>query len=433
MATLPDVKEALNEYFKLKYNYDTQIMTNKKKIMNKNFLSKREKKNEYDKLKPKCINCKRSGGTIFSRLYVPETDTTESYRELRASCGIISDPCNLNITIQLAKVELMSDLLNGIESEIKKYKNEVIEHKNKLLFGFLNTEDALEHFENIKEYISNYTSLYEQYLESYNNIVDNTEKKEELNTAITNSYIEIQKIKDCIIKMNETDNIQFARDAVSIYTTTLMPLLTTIRELKYNETIVWHNEYTGTFDLMQNKYSIPNLSFSSTNDKVISFDIGLSAVTKSKKKPIIINSSSDIEATEVGEPEPIYGDGLDGVKWNSPEYDTLWAKLPNELRTSLITDRDWMQEFMKNCVGARSRGEACKFTGSKNLILPPEIGPDGKPDFGVYIYNEAFSKLPEQTRSTYLTLKNKDGDNTMLENAMNELVAKYVKFDRGFF
>jgi hypothetical protein len=31
MATLPDTKEALNEYFKLKNNYETQILTNKKK------------------------------------------------------------------------------------------------------------------------------------------------------------------------------------------------------------------------------------------------------------------------------------------------------------------------------------------------------------------------------------------------------------------
>jgi hypothetical protein len=119
MDTLPDIKEALNEYFKLKNKYETQIMANKKKIINKNFLSKREKKEEYKKLKPKCINCKRPGGTLFTSIYIPETDTSESYRELSAVCGIISDPCNLNITIQLAKVELMSTLLKSMENDIK--------------------------------------------------------------------------------------------------------------------------------------------------------------------------------------------------------------------------------------------------------------------------------------------------------------------------
>ena len=192
MASLPDIKEAMNEYFKLKYKYETQIMTNKKKIMNKSFLSNKEKKIEYSKIKPKCIHCKRPGGTIFSTTYVAETDTEESYRELRAFCGIIADPCNLDINIRLAKVELMPELLESMEKEIKKNKNEIIDHKNKLLFGYSNTEDALEKFESIKEYIANMTSLYEQYLESYNNIVDNDEKKNELVSSITNSYIEIQ-------------------------------------------------------------------------------------------------------------------------------------------------------------------------------------------------------------------------------------------------
>ena len=31
IQALPDIKEALNEYFKLKFNYETQNMINKKK------------------------------------------------------------------------------------------------------------------------------------------------------------------------------------------------------------------------------------------------------------------------------------------------------------------------------------------------------------------------------------------------------------------
>jgi hypothetical protein len=439
MDTLPDVKEAMNEYFKLKNKYETQIMTNKKKIMNNPHLSNREKRSEFNKLKPKCIHCKRPGGTIFSTIHVDETEKEESYRELRCFCGIVADPCNLNIVIRLAKTEWMPELLKNMEKDIKNYKNEIIDNKNKLLFGYLNTEDTLEKFESIKEYISNYTSLYEQYLESYHEIVDNDEKTQQLNEAITNSYIEIQKIKDCILKMNETSNVQYARDAVVIYTTTLMPLLQTIRNLKYNETIVWHNEYTNTCNLIQNKYSISNLSFTSSNDKVIVYDIEYSVAPK--KKGIVIESSStndfvepDIEPLPV--PEPIYGDGLDGVKWNVPEYENLWARLPSPLRVALITDREWMKDFMANCVAARASGQSCTFTTPTTLILPPEIGPDGKANFGINIYNQAFDSLPEPEKKTYLTFYNQqDGvtNYSMLANAMNDLVAKSVQFNRGYF
>jgi len=430
MNTLPDAKEAMNEYFKLKNKYETQIMTNKKKIMNNSYLSNREKRSEFNKLKPKCIHCKRPGGTIFSTIHADETEKEEAYRELRAFCGVIADPCNFNIVIRLAKIEWMPELLKTMEKEIKDYKNEIIDHKNKLLFGYLNTEDALEKFENIKEFISSYTSLYEQYLESYHKIVDNDEKKQELNEAITNSYIEIQKIKDCILKMNETNNVQYARDVVNIYTSTLMPLLHKIRNLKYNETIVWHNDYTNTCNLIQNKYSIENLSFTSSNDKVIAYDVEYSVSTKKK---VIIESSS---TSEILEPEPIYGDGLDGVKWNVPEYENLWSRLPSPLRVALVTDREWMQDFMANCIAARAENRSCTFTTPKSLILPPEIGPDGKANFGVNIYNQAFDSLSEPEKKTYLTFYNeKNGvtNYTMLENAMNDRVVKMVQFDRGYF
>lgn len=70
MATnLPSPKEALNEFFKLKSKYETQISANKKKIINDASLSKREKRSEFLKLKPKCINCQRPGGTKFQVIY----------------------------------------------------------------------------------------------------------------------------------------------------------------------------------------------------------------------------------------------------------------------------------------------------------------------------------------------------------------------------
>jgi hypothetical protein len=460
MSTLPDIKEALNEFFKLKFNYENQIMTNKKKIINKKFLSKREKRIEYNKLKPKCINCKRPGGTIFSNIYVPETDSEDSYRKLQALCGVISDPCNLNIIIQLAKVELLPQLLSSMEKEMKEYKNKVIEDKNKLLFGFLNTEEVVDRFESIKEYISNLSSLYEEYLENYNKIVDNNEKQDMLNENITKFYTEIQKIKDCIYKMNETNNTQYAIDATNIYTTVLMPLMHTIRELKYNETFVWHNEYTSTCNLIQNKYSIENLSFSSSNDKVVAFDIGYSGLKSSKKKQItILSSSSSLNNTEQEEENilderkdkgnelaenseneeaiPIYTDeGVDGVKWNNKSYDKLWSKLPAELRLSLITDHEWLQEFMVSCKNARSNGKPCQIISPKNLVIPPEISPDGKADFGIKIYNDAYNALSEDLKKKYLTFySEKDGvkNYDMLKNELNNLVAKKVQFNKGYF
>jgi chaperonin cofactor prefoldin len=302
--TIHDVKETLNEYFKLKLQYETQIMANKKKIMNNSTLSNREKRAEFLKLKPKCINCKRPGGTRFKTSFFKETDNEESYRQYKATCGIIADPCNLDITVQIGKVDLLPNLLNNIQNEINERKNTVINDKNKLLFGCITTEDALARFETLKDDISFYTSFYEIYLETYNAIVDNDKIKTELNTALSDYYVQIDRIKDCIKKMNETGNVQYAHDAVVIQTTILTPLMDKLRSLKYNETTVLRNEDANTCNLIQTIYSIQKLSYSSFTDKVVSYNVGTEVIFK-KKTALIASESEEEEHTLEEEPNLI--------------------------------------------------------------------------------------------------------------------------------
>jgi len=439
---LLSLKEALNEYFKLKLKYENLITANKKKIINNPTLSNREKRSEYLKLKPKCINCKRPGGSIFKTTFFKETDKQDSYRQYSAKCGILADPCNLDIKIHVGTVELLPNLLNSIQSQIKEYKDTIIDDKNKLLFGYISTEQALENFEELKESIGIYTSLYENYLNNYNSIVDNDTKNSELNESITNSYIQIERIKECIKKMNETDNVQFARDAVSIYTETLIPLLNIIRELKFNETMVWNNTDTNTCNLIQNKFSIQNLSYSGFKDKVISFNIGFDATIQRKKPTLLViesDSSSLIsEKPEIKikpveeiilEDEPIYEE--DGIAWTVPEYTKLWNSIKPKLKNALMQNQDWLKDFMNNCVNARVRKQPCKIVTPKDLKIPPLELPSGEYDFGIKIYNDLFNKLPKSTQQTYLTLySNKDGvkNYKMLEDSMNALVGKEVDF-----
>jgi len=444
MTEVISVKEALNEYFKLKLKYEEEIMKNKKKIINNTLLSNKEKRAEYIKLKPKCINCKKPGGTIFQIVFFPSDDKEDSSREYRAKCGVIMDPCNLDIKIKLYKVDLLPDILTNLENDIKKYKNNVIDDKNKLLFGFINTETALENFDDLKEDITLTSSLYEQYLVEHNKAVNNPEKKQELDEAITNSYIHIQQIKDCIIKMNETGNVQYARDAVTIYETLLEPLLITIRNLKYSENMVVFDEKANTFNLIQNKNNIESLSFSFSQDKVLDYNVGYSSVVKKKKAaPLIIESSSSASEEEIEEPstglilqdEPIYGEGKDGITWRNKEYSNLWNKMPEKLKNALRQNHDWLTNFMFKCVNARAKGETCTITTPTDIKLPPIITASGQYDFGIPIYNDLFNKLPKALQQTYLSFfSEKDGvkDYKMLENAMNDLVGKEVGIDKGY-
>jgi hypothetical protein len=65
-------KEAVNEYFKLKNKYQTAIQNDSNKIGRNKKLTKREKKTAFQSLKPKCINCSRPVGTLFSSKFDKE-------------------------------------------------------------------------------------------------------------------------------------------------------------------------------------------------------------------------------------------------------------------------------------------------------------------------------------------------------------------------
>ena len=443
LNVIPDVKDSLNEYFKLKRTYENKIMINKKKIINNSTLSNREKHSEYLKLKPKCINCQRPGGTIFKITGFKESDTEEAYRQYNAQCGIIADPCNLDIKIQIGKYELFTEILDNLQNEIKNTKNQIIDDKNKLLFGYLTSNEVLEKFEDLKETISNYSSLYEIYLRDYNNIVDNEKEKSELQEAITESYIQIQEVKNCIKKMNETNNLQYAHDAATIYTTIIQPLFNKIRTLKYNETMVWNEDNSNTCNLIQTQYSISNLTHTSFQNKVIAYNVGLRAMPK-KKPGLIIESESD-EPTKpnklikgvkdsVINAEPQNIDG--SIIWNNNKYQEKWNIMPEKLKNALMTDNDWMNAFMFNLINQKDKNYGYTFIEPPKLKIPPQELSNGEYDFGVKIYNDEFKNLPSNLQKTYKTFYSvKDGikNYIMLKNAMNDLVSKSVGFNKGFF
>ena len=454
---IPSIKEALNEYFRLKEQFENQNNVHKKRIINNQTLSKKEKRSEYLKLMPKCVNCKRPSrkGTIFSIVYHPADDKIDSYRTFKVVCGDLADPCNLNIEINIGQRDPLDQLINNIRNEITEVKNKIINDKNKLLFGLIKTETALENFDSNKDYINDLTSIYESYLNTWNNQIDNQQKKIELEEAIVQSYENINNIKDCIKKMNNLNDSKYAVDAANIYHTVLEPILIKIRQLKYKENNVYNNDNNKTCNLIQRRYTIDDILVTSSEDKIVSYDIGLKTDNLKKKKKqglFVIESDSEKDEPEeekilikikkpdgqVEEDEPIIGQGKDGIAWNNSKYQKLWDNLPPNLKTEFKVNIEWMKDFMNKCVNKKESGQSCDLTTPPNIIIPPRKMENGQYDFGVSIYNKVFNSQSNSLQDTYLTLYSEDPQTKvksykMLENAMNELVKTEVGFNRGFF
>jgi hypothetical protein len=277
-------------FYKLKNQYEENIKNEKKKILKLQELSWREKRRLFKRLKPKCINCKRTVGSIFSITRNPyvksnkndentendeniEKDEFSDARILKAYCGDRLNPCPLNIEIA-TNIFNVKKYLNEEEVNLTNDKIETIKYKNDLLFGYLNENDVINKFEELKEKIKSETSNYEFLLNEYNEIVNNKEKMDIIDENTKEIYGLIEKIRVTVDKYEKTDNIEYINDAVDIYINELMPKIKSNNTLKYKINYVDFNEYDNTYNLIQLPYTTEDFE-ANLDNKIIHLVTGL--------------------------------------------------------------------------------------------------------------------------------------------------------------
>ena len=133
-------KEAISNYYKLKFQYESKIQDFKRKILGNTSLTKKEKRSRFSKFVFKCINCKRNGGSIFSN----------KNRILKAVCGA-SPPCKLNIEIEHGEYTLRENAVKILSENFEKLKTSIIRTKLDLLFNYIDESSAVKNFEEKKK------------------------------------------------------------------------------------------------------------------------------------------------------------------------------------------------------------------------------------------------------------------------------------------
>lgn len=276
--------DALNIYFKMKTDYEETNLKLRKKIIKEKGLSWKEKRTEYKKLKPKCVNCKRPVGSIFSNFYNPE----ENGRKLMAVCGDRMDPCPLNITINLGETTTYLNDSYSLEKEIISLKNKIIKDKNDQIFGYISLEDAVKNFEDVKEDLNLTLSNYELVLENYMNVSDNKKKNDSIKIEQISIYQDVQSIKDYISQYNSGENVQFIRDAVEIYVNQLTPKIENLNKLKFSYRDVVYDSDDDTYHFIQKQYTIDEIetNYSKHDVGVESLQIGVKKTKAKPKQPI---------------------------------------------------------------------------------------------------------------------------------------------------
>ena len=261
--------EVLYEYYKLKKIWDESV----KKYLNKEKAEDAEidvydikkykklnmKKDKYRVLR--CVNCYKVGGTLFSNI-----DGL-----LKATCGNISTPCNLNIQIQKGNIVQLRDLEYDLHKKMNEYKKNMIILKLDLLFGYSDEEKTIEKFKNNNNLLTeNERLLYE----CHNYLLLMTEEKDKLLNDYNTEFKEhIQIIKELIASFKDKKDLQNITEIVNEYIEKVYPLLEKIRDVKYNVQNVEKVDDNGAFKLIQDEFKVEETEmYIGDKMKVISYD-----------------------------------------------------------------------------------------------------------------------------------------------------------------
>jgi hypothetical protein len=241
-------KEAISNYYKLKFQYESKIQDFKRKILGNTSLTKKEKRSRFSKFVPKCIICKRNGGSIFSN----------KNRILKAVCGA-SPPCKLNIEIEHGEYTSRENAVKILSENFEKLKTSIIRTKLDLLFNYIDESSAVKNFEEKKKELNEASEMYRVFLTDTLLITDNPSKFNNIETATSRFYLYIQELQILMKDFNTEQNEELINDAVELYKSKILPTADRIRNLKYAYNAVEYDEKNNTYHLIQNPYTIVQL------------------------------------------------------------------------------------------------------------------------------------------------------------------------------
>ena len=271
IASNIDYNTAIQEYFKLKTQYERSVNAQIIKICNKYKSDKQTLKLMMQTFKGKCLNCKRPVGSIF----------TKKNNYYIAICGDVGKaPCNLNIKIFNGLYYNFFEDMHLFKENIKKSKKHIISLKMDVLFNFLTEQNGADVFKETYEVYKDNNSSFMLFFQKYQEIYNNPAKIELIHLKNTNINEIIEQINILLEEYKKNPlNVELIRNVVDLQYKQLLPEIQGLRNIKY-EIMEMINTYEKgeVYDeakesiLIQKEHSFEKFIFVAEPGKVIRFD-----------------------------------------------------------------------------------------------------------------------------------------------------------------
>ena len=223
-----EVADAMSQYYKLKGKYDRNVNKARSKIVRDPSLSRAEKRKRLQALVPKCVNCNKPGGTVFSR-------TGDS---LKAMCGAQANKCGLNMDILRGFMVNLVDEAHESSKDALKLKMEIVRTKLDYLFGYISEEEAMRRFNVIAPKYNDAAALETSLRKEEFDIMNNTAELDKIASNRRALYGLKKELRSLAEQYKSSGNDRFIDDMVEKYIEDIQPLTEQTRRLKYSYTAV---------------------------------------------------------------------------------------------------------------------------------------------------------------------------------------------------
>ena len=324
---IENMNNMINEFYTLKAQHEDKMNEVKKRIRkNKNY-SKNDKMREIQNYKYKCIKCGKEGKLNFEI----------GPNQLKVSCPVANNPCDLLININTDKVENYYNYYDKTKKKLEVLKEEIIRKKLDLLFDLESEDVILQEFERVKNDYTEQQKNLKSIIESFEKMSKYPQKNNETNEVVMMDInVEVDRLTKIlnsnISEFNGKINKQGPKGLMNYYITDILEHQNKIRQIQY---------YNG-FKSVEAKKPNETTSFLGENTKDDSkkkkMDKSVYQYKVHEKKISYKNQEVIKEAGKIIEymKPPIQSDSDDEVEY-SPTEDVI--KVPKVLKIKIPTEK----------------------------------------------------------------------------------------------
>lgn len=299
--------DKVSMYYNYKYQYEEEKSFMKQRISySPEQMTREEARKRYLKTKPKCINCGRNVGTLFSTEFRTMLTEDDFRRTLVAKCGDKESPCELDIQISMPFMTLFEDTIEPTRESINNYKKRIIRIKNDVMFGYMSEEDAIKRYTAIGELLKDDTKLLKDTLTVRENTTKEEQKRKQLLQAESILERDLDEFSRLTKEYKTTHNEQLLKDSTALYVDRILKTTRAITNIKYDYNEIEYDGDSNTFTLVQKQFPLDiqqNYSGEDVYETVIKFVKGSNTNNSNKLNKTIKKSKAASAAIAKNKPK----------------------------------------------------------------------------------------------------------------------------------